>query len=130
MFPAQKTEEIKLLDGQLIATILFGINLGISFILLYNQKLVTEEKEPLFNKQTFNDLILINKIFALILLLYFLYVSYVSFLNTEEGEKKKDATLQLLSSILVVIASLVTLYVILKNYNGTIPFIEVENPEV
>lgn len=130
MFPAQKTEEIKLLDGQLIATILFGINLGISFILLYNQKLVTEEKEPLFNKQTFNDLILINKIFALILLLYFLYASYVSFLNTEEGEKKKDATLQLLSSILVVIASLVTLYVILKNYNGTIPFIEVENPEV
>ncbi len=131
MFPNKQTEEVKLLDGQLIASTLFLLNLIIAMILLYNQKLNVTEKEPLFDQETATNIALWNKIFAIILLGYFLYVSYVTYEDTKDTERGEDSSIQLFSSSLVFIASLLGLYIILKNYNtSNIPFIEIENPEI
>lgn len=130
MLQNKQTEEVELLDGQLIASTLFGINLIVAMILLYNQKLNVTNEEPLFDQKTATNIALWNKIFAIILLAYFLYVSYVTYEDTKDTERGEDSSIQLFSSSLVFIASLLGLYVILKNYNNDIPFIEIENPEL
>lgn len=126
----KKQEELSLLDGQLVASLLFFVNLGIAVLLLYNQKLNIAGEEPLFDDDTARDIALWNKVFAIILLLYFLYVSYIAYEETKDGEGGNDAALQLLSSSLVVIAAVIGLYVIVKNYPGEFPFIDIENPEI
>lgn len=130
MFQNKQTEEIKLIDGQIIASLLFGISLILSILLLYNQRKNILEEEPLFDHHQTNQLALMNKLLAIILLGYFLYVSYITYIDNKGTKGEEDAGLQLLSSTLVFIASLVTLSVILKNYQGTIPFVDIENPEV
>lgn len=130
MLPNKQTEEIKLIDGQIIASFLFIISIAISIALLYNQKLNVLNEEPLFSRKETNKIALYNKIFSIILLAYFLYVSYQTYEETKDTEKGSDAQIQLIASSIVTFAAFLGLYIILKNYNTNLPFIDVENPEI
>lgn len=129
------TEKLHLIDCQIIANIIFIITVIVAIIFLYNQRLILLDEEPLFSENTSLKTSYYTKIIVIILLVYFLYVGYVNYEDTKNSENfNKDeitnAFIILLSNALVLIAGLMSLYVIYVNYKkGESEFINVENPE-
>ena len=104
--------EIKLIDYEIIGSLLFIGTLFISVILSYNEKLRLEKKEPLFDNKTQKNILIVNKIIVLGIVIFFLYINY---------------KVQLIPSFLAILAALIILYLVLKDNN--ISDI-VDNPEL
>lgn len=109
------TNEVKLLDIQIIASILYIASLGISILLTYNDKQITiKKKPPLTNKQAAN-LSIFNRIFIVILSLVFLYTTYQSRENAKkQNQKLWSFDLQMTASELSLLATIIVLYVVLE----------------
>lgn len=120
--------EIKLIDYEIIGTLLFIGTLFISVILSYNEKLRLEKKEPLFDNKTQKNILIVNKIVVLGIVIFFLYINYehykVALLKNEDTYNYK---VQLIPSFLAILAALIILYLVLKDNN--ISDI-VDNPEL
>lgn len=123
-------KEIKLINGQIITTSLFIITLVVSIIIAYNEKLMKQNKEPFFTIKEALNIALINRICVIILGSYFVYDAYkrrdLNNDNKSEGfnftnSQKVDNTsnLQILSSWIALISSLIILYIIIQNYRNT-----------
>ncbi len=122
------TEE-KTIDIQLIAITISLLTTVVSIILTYNQKLELQNKKTIFMPKTTLKITKINRIVILLITLTFLYVNFELYkISKVEGEDLKPYKLQIFSSILVSIASIVTLYVILNSGKETVS--DVENPIV
>lgn len=115
-----KDLEIKILDIQLIATILFVVSLFISLLITYDGKIKLENDKGLFSNKTSQILALFNRIFVVILALVFIYCNYVS---KKIAESKNDDTesieLQILAGLISLVASIIVLYVVYKNQNDS-----------
>lgn len=125
-----KELEIKILDIQLIATILFVISLFISILITYDEKIKLENNKGLFSDKTVQDLSLFNRIFVVILALVFIYCNYISKKIAEYKNDEIESTeLQILSGLLSLVASVIVLYVVYKNRNdANFDIAESENP--
>ena len=119
---------IKLIDYEIIGSLLFIGTLFISVILSYNEKLRLEKKEPLFDNKTQKNILIVNKIVVLGIVIFFLYINYehykVALLKNEDTYNYK---VQLIPSFLAILAALIILYLVLKDNN--ISDI-VDNPEL
>lgn len=130
------TEKLHLIDGQIIANIVFIATVIVSVILLYNQRLILLNEKPLFRKKTSQEISFYTKIIVIIVLSYFLYVGYVNYEDTKENRKfsndeVENAFIILISNVLILIAALMSLYVIYINYKkGESEFVDVVNPEI
>ena len=125
-----KELEIKILDIQLIATILFVISLFISILITYDEKIKLENNKGLFSDKTVQDLSLFNRIFVVILALVFIYCNYISKKIAEYKNDEIESTeLQILAGLLSLVASIIVLYVAYKNRNdANFDIAESENP--
>ena len=125
-----KELEIKILDIQLIATILFVISLFISILITYDEKIKLENNKGLFSDKTVQDLSLFNRIFVVILALVFIYCNYISKKIAEYKNDEIESTeLQILAGLLSLVASVIVLYVVYKNRNdANFDIAESENP--
>lgn len=123
-------EEIKLLDIQIIVSIITIITIIISITLIYNQKLDLQNKDTLFSKNKTQKISLINRITLVVTASIFLYVNYkLKEISESEGEDTKPYNLQIISSYLTVIASIIVLYVVASTYNIE-NVSDVENPVI
>lgn len=123
-------EEIKLLDIQIIVSVITIITIIISITLIYNQKLDLQNKDTLFSKSKTQKISLINRITLVITASIFLYINYkLREISESEGEDTKPYNLQIISSYLTVIASLIVLYVVASTYNIE-NISDVENPVI
>ena len=125
-----KELEIKILDIQLIANILFVISLFISILITYDEKIKLENNKGLFSDKTVQDLSLFNRIFVVILALVFIYCNYISKKIAEYKNDEIESTeLQILAGLLSLVASVIVLYVVYKNRNdANFDIAESENP--
>ncbi len=125
-------EQLLLVNGRIIASPLFLITIGISIVLLYNQKLILENKEPILTDQEALDIALFIKVLATILLAFFLYTSVKEYENNINTKKEEDSFIQVIASSLVLIAAIITLFVIVKNYNTNSNNLDIsiDNPEI
>ena len=125
-------EQLLLTNGQIIASSLFLITIGISIVLLYNQKLILENKEPILTEQEALDIALFIKVLATILLAFFLYTSVKEYEKNKNTKKEEDSFIQVIASSLVLIAAIITLFVIVKNYNANSNNlnISIDTPEI
>lgn len=111
----QKADEVTVIDIQLIATIFSIISFGATFILLYNQKLLEQKKEPLFSKEATLDYVALNRIFILFIVFLFLGANALHLkIDKEKGEDLTFDYLDILSSILTLIVSLIAIYMAFK----------------
>ncbi len=122
--------EIKLLDIQIIATILFIVSLILSIILTYDEKLTIIDNKGLFTNKQARRISLFNRVFVVILAIVFVYCNYIS---EKIAEYRKDETkylkLQLFSGELSLIASIIVLYIVYKNQsNENFDVADTENP--
>lgn len=123
-------EEIKLLDIQIIVSVITIITIIISITLIYNQKLDLQNKDTLFSKNKTQKISLINRITLVVTASIFLYVNYkLKEISESEGEDTKPYNLQIISSYLTVIASIIVLYVVASTYNIE-NVSDVENPVI
>lgn len=124
-------EEVKILKGQLIAQAIIILT-GIIAIISTYEALLKEEHKPLpFDERTIDTLSLVNRVLILLLLLYFLYTSYENVvIAKEKGKDQHPFNLQLIASILSLIAGGIVLYVSIIQQNNANTNVTVENPEL
>lgn len=123
-----KQEEIKYLNIQIIISLIIIITVITSILLTYNQKLELQNKKTLFNKNTTKNISISNRTIILITSIIFLYINYRLYqISKKEGENLKTYYLQIIASILSVIASFIVLYVVIKETEIN-SVSDVENP--
>ena len=121
-----KQEEIDAINIQLIALLVALGSAIISIIITYNQKLDLEGNNNTDPKKIFN-LTVFNRLLILVLSLIFLYVNYKLYtISKKEGEDLKPYILQIVASILTIIASIIAIYIVSLSTKENI--VDVENP--
>lgn len=108
-----KKEEIKLLNIQLITSLIVIITVIVSLTLTYNQKLDLQNKKTIFSKKQTYNISYTNRLIILITAITFLIINYKLYqISKKEGENLKVYYLQILASILTTIAALIVFYVV------------------
>ena len=115
--------QIKLLTINEIATICFIITTAISLYITENEKRKLENN----SYKELGNLELYNRLFVICLLFIFLYLNYEGYkIAKVKGNKLNGYKLQLISSVIVIIAGFITIYASLYNKG----LINIENPEI
>lgn len=112
----KKIDDITVLDIQITVSILSLFVLIFSVLLLYNQKLIIQEKKPLFKEDLALKLSLINRVIILLLILTFILANFFNFqIDLEEHpEQLKYDSLEIFASLLTLIVALISIYVGIK----------------
>lgn len=112
-------EKIKYINLQLIATTGFIIALIISFTLSIDKKESLRNGNRLFNDKEAQKIALMQTILVFIITLLFLYITYNQYKISKKYNEtdKNDLLLQTKTAMLSIIAALIGLYIVIKNYN-------------
>lgn len=109
-------EEAKLLDIQLIATLIFIGSLALSFFLTYSDKVEVIYDEPLISDENYYKLSVFNRTIVFILSLVFLYTNYKNKqIAKSRNESVEPFNLQIAASELNIVAALIVLYVVISS---------------
>ena len=113
-------KKVKLVNLQLIATIGFIIALLISFSLTYDKKQSLENKKRLYKNEEAQNLALFQIILVFLVSILFLYITYKQYeiSKTYHEKDENDLLLQTKTATLSVIAAIIGLYIITKNYKN------------
>lgn len=123
-------EEIKQLNIQIIVLLIVIVTTLTSLILTYNQKLSLQNKKTLFTKKQTHNISYINRLIILITTIIFLYINYKLYqISKKEGEDLKVYYLQIIASILSVIAAIIVFYVVSIEPAGD-EVSDIENPVI
>ena len=125
-------QEVRLLDIQIIATIIYLGSLSLSLFITYNDKLSLTNQKKLFTQKQSNILSISNRILVVILTLVFLYVSYK---NVDIVKQKNDdltpSKLQVIGSELSTLSTLIVLYAVLISGGTEYSIVTgIENPSL
>ncbi len=125
-----RQEEIKILNIQLITSLIVIITIILSILLTYNQKLDIKNKKTIFNKKQTHNISYINRLTILITAIIFLIINYKLYkISKKEGEDLLVYYLQILASILSSIAALIVFYVVSIEPSGN-DISDIENPVI
>ena len=120
--------EINAITVQIITSIISIGTIFISILLLYNQQLEMEGKETFLTAKQTQKLSTFNRTLILIIVIVFLVINYILYkISKEEGEDLTPYTLQIIASLLTVVAGIIGLYVVLRERQGE-QLVDVENP--
>lgn len=123
-------EQLFIIDGQLIASILYILTLVVTIIIIINQRKIALNKKEFLTSKESQIIILLNKIFILLLLLLFLYLNYKSKKLAEDNNQDTNALrLQIIASIISLVPALIGIYVVITDFSNTnFQTAEIENP--
>ncbi len=109
-----------LLNIQLIVKFVFLIGILLSLILSYDKKLKLDKKTGLFSETEAQNLLLFQTFISIAVSVAFLYINYKEYEITkkEDSANRSDALLQIQSSYLFVIGSIISKYIVIKNYSN------------
>ncbi|MCI8544927.1 MAG: hypothetical protein HFH09_01705 [Bacilli bacterium] len=111
----KKIDNTTVIDIQLIGTLLSILSFSFAFILLYNQKLLEENKKPLFSKQDTLNYVALNRLFVLAIVFLFLGANALHLkIDKEKGEDLTFDYLDILSSVLTLVVALLAIYMAYK----------------
>ena len=114
--------------AQIIGSAISIIEIIVSILLLYNEKLEIKGEKTLFNAEQTQKISVFNRTFILVTAIIFLIINYALYkISKEQGENLKPYELQIAASYLTIIAAIITLYIVLNPTNeGQVA--DVENP--
>lgn len=112
-------EKIRYINLQLIATTGFIIALVVSFTLSVDKRESLRNGNRLYNDKEAQKIALMQTILVFIVALLFLYITYNQYKISKKYNEtdKNDLLLQSKTAILSIIAALIELYIVIKNYN-------------
>lgn len=109
------SRRILVVDIQLFATALSILSFFFTFFLIYNLKLIEEQKEPIISKELTLQLISLNRIFIFLIVLIFLDANLRQLsIDKEEGNNLIYDYLSLFSSFLTIVVAGIAIYNALK----------------
>lgn len=125
---SNEEKEIIAIYAQIIVSAISVIEIIISILLLYNEKLDLKGEKTLFSAEETQKISVFNRSFILITAVIFLIINYVLYnISKEQGENLKPYRLQIVASYLTIIAAIITLYIVINPTNeGEV--VDVENP--
>lgn len=110
-----KNEEIRLLDIQIITTLIYIGSLVLSIYLTYNDKLDLMNKKTIFTEKQTKNYSIFNRFLVVILTSIYLYISYQNNKIAKKNNRNIGATkLQLTASELSFISTIIVLYVVIS----------------
>lgn len=123
-------EQLFIIDGQLIGTILYILSFVATITIIVNQRKVALNKKGFLTTEESQIIITLNKIFILLLLLLFLYLDYRSKKLAENtNQDASSLNLQIIASIISLVPALIGLYVVITDFSATnFQTAEIENP--
>lgn len=123
-------EQLFIIDGQLIASILYILSFVATIIVIINQRKLALNKKGFLTIEESQIIITLNKIFILLLLLLFVYLNYKSIKLAENTNQNTNSlNLQMISSIFSLVPALIGLYVVITDFSATtFQTAEIENP--
>jgi hypothetical protein len=123
-------EQLFIIDGQLIASILYILSFVATIIVIINQRKLALNKKGFLTIEESQIIITLNKIFILLLLLLFVYLNYKSIKLAENTNQNTNSlNLQMISSIISLVPALIGLYVVITDFSATtFQTAEIENP--
>ena len=127
-----KDKEIKLLDFQIILTVIYVGSLILSIFITYNDRIELSDNRNIFSKKQAKNYSIFNRILVLILTLAFLFINYENFkITKQKGENTDNSYLQIVASEISTLATIIVLYVVLKSAGEDYTIISgVENPSL
>ena len=121
-------EEDKLIKIQIKLSFIFIFSLITSILLSYNTMMDLEKRQKIFNKDDEVNILKINRTITFIVALFFLIINvYDKNIKKKYNLDNKNSSIQILSSLLTLISSILVLYIAFSGYNS---FTSNENPEV
>ena len=125
---SNEEKEIIAIYPQIIGSAISIIEIIVSILLLYNEKLEIKGEKTLFNAEQTQKISVFNRTFILVTAIIFLIINYALYkISKEQGENLKPYELQIVASYLTIIAAIITLYIVLNPTNeGQVA--DVENP--
>lgn len=125
---SNEEKEIIAIYAQIIGSAISIIEIIVSILLLYNEKLEIKGEKTLFNAEQTQKISVFNRTFILVTAIIFLIINYALYkISKEQGENLKPYELQIAASYLTIIAAIITLYIVLNPTNeGQVA--DVENP--
>ena len=123
-------EQLFIIDGQLIASILYILSFVATIIVIINQRKLALNKKGFLTIEESQIIITLNKIFILLLLLLFVYLNYKSIKLAENTNQNTNSlNLQMISSIISLVPALIGLYVVITDFSATtFQTADIENP--
>ena len=127
-----KDKEIKLLDFQIILTVIYVGSLILSIFITYNDRIELSDNINIFSKKQAKNYSIFNRILVLVLTLAFLFINYENFkITKQKGENTDNSYLQIVASEISTLATIIVLYVVLKSAGEDYTIISgVENPSL
>ena len=124
-----KEKELRLLNYQILTSILFIVSVIISIVLTYDEIKQLLKKHRLFSETFDKYLNLFNRILSLSIVVFILYINYATYQIQKEKRSNLDPFRhQIYASIFSIISAVIVLYVVLENWEDNPNITSIENP--
>ena len=121
-------KELKAINEQIIATILFLGTIIVSLSLSIDRKQKILNKKSIYSNEKARNIAIINRIIVVFIVLIYLQIDKENLDITKEKQNQTNlASLQIIAEIITLIAALLALYI---TYNSRNEEISIENPEI
>ena len=121
-------KELKAINEQIIATILFLGTIIVSLSLSIDRRQKVLNKKAIYSNEKARNVAIINRIIVVFIVLIYLQIDKENLDITKEKQNQTNlANLQIIAEIITLIAALIALYI---TYNSKTEDISIENPEI
>lgn len=121
-------KELKAINEQIIATILFLGTIIVSLSLSIDRRQKILNKKAIYSNEKAQNIAIINRIIVVFIVLIYLQIDKENLDITKEKQNQTNlANLQIIAEIITLIAALIALYI---TYNSKTVDISIENPEI
>lgn len=121
-------KELKAINEQIIATILFLGTIIVSLSLSIDKRQKVLQKKALYSNEKAQNVALANRIIIIFIILFYLQIDKENLDIVKEKHNQTNlASLQIIAEIITLIAALLALYI---TYNSRNEEISIENPEI
>lgn len=121
-------KELKAINEQIIATILFLGTIIVSLSLSIDRRQKILNKKAIYSNEKARNIAIINRIIVIFIVLIYLQIDKENLDITKEKQNQTNlANLQIIAEIITLIAALIALYI---TYNSKTEDISIENPEI
>ena len=121
-------KELKAINEQIVATILFLGTIIISLSLSIDRRQKILNKKAIYSNEKARNIAIINRIIVVFIVLIYLQIDKENLDITKEKQNQTNlANLQIIAELITLIAALIALYI---TYNSKTEDISIENPEI
>ncbi len=121
-------KELKAINEQIVATILFLGTIIVSLSLSIDRRQKILNKKAIYSNEKAQNIAIINRIIVVFIVLIYLQIDKENLDITKEKQNQTNlANLQIIAELITLIAALIALYI---TYNSKTEDISIENPEI